>query len=244
MPSAYDAIAEMYDRNWDGWYLPEAMPALQRLFFDVVPAGSRVLDVCCGAAHVTAEVIARGYRVTGIDNSEQLVRRAKVKCPEGNFSVQDVRALGLRRVFDAALSTFDSLNHVLSEGDLQASLEAVRKSLQPGGLFLFDLNGEDAYRMDMSRWQTTIEGDSVSLVRGTYDAATKVGATELIRFERNGGELWRRQSSRVEERCYEVDVALKLLAAAGFRRAEAVSADKAGVRGELALGRTYFSAWA
>jgi SAM-dependent methyltransferase len=241
--SAYDPIAEMYDRNWSGWYLPGAMPALRKLFFEVIPPGKRVLDVCCGPGHVTAELVARGYQVAGIDNSEQVIRRAKAQVPGCDFAVQDVRALGLRRVFDAALSTFDSLNHLLTEADLQTSLEAVRDVLRPGGLFLFDLNDEDAYRLDMSRWQTTMDSDSVSLVRGTYDAETKIGATELIWFERHGGELWRRQSSTVQERCYEVDAVLRLLAAAGFRRTAAVSAAEAGIKGDLQPGRTYFSAW-
>ena len=89
----------------------------------------------------------------------------------------------------------------------------------------------------------SVEADSVSLVRGTYDPATKIGATELIWFNRRGGDIWGRQSSIVEERCYERDDVLGMLAAAGFKRIQATSANAAGVEGEIALGRTYYSAW-
>ena len=244
MSSAYDEIADLYDRNWKDWYLPEALPALQKLFFDVVPAGARVLDVCCGSGHVTRELIARGYRVTGIDESEQLVRLAKAKLREGQFVVQDVRALGLRPVFDAAISTFDALNHLLTTADLRASFEAVRGALKPGAPFVFDLNGQAAYRIDTTRWQPTVDTDSVSLVRGTYDPVTKVGATELVWFRRRGGELWARHASTVRERSYEPHEVLELLAEAGFRRVEPTPAGAAGAYGEIELGRTFFSAWA
>jgi SAM-dependent methyltransferase len=242
MISAYDAIAEMYDRNWKDWYLPEALPALEKLFFRAVPKGRRVLDVCCGSGHVTAELIRRGYQVAGVDSSEQLIRLAKAKLPRGQFAVEDVRELGVRRIFDAAISTFDALNHLLTLDDLRASLKAVYQVLLPGGLFVFDLNGEDAYRLDMSRWQTTVDGDAVSLMRGTYDPITKVGATELIWFDRRNGDLWGRQSSTVEERCYENEEVLEALKAAGFRRSEVMTANSLGVTGEIALGRFFFSA--
>lgn len=243
MNSAYDPIAEMYDRNWKDWYLPEALPALQKLFFDVVPAGSRVLDVCCGSGHVTGELTTRGYRVTGVDLSEQLVRRARIKIADAAFVVQDARALGFRPAFDAALSTFDSLNHLLTLADLETAFDQVRSALRDGGLFVCDLNGEGAYRDDMSRWHPMVEGDSVSLIRGTYDAATKIGTTDLIWFERRGGEVWGRRTSTVEERCYERDEVLEALRKAGFTRTDAMAASDAGIGGDIGLGRTFFSAW-
>src|SRR5947208_12874629 len=49
--SAYDETAGMYHALWADWYLPAAVPALEKLFFSKVPAGPRVLDVCCGPGH-------------------------------------------------------------------------------------------------------------------------------------------------------------------------------------------------
>ena len=62
----------MYDSLWADWYLPAAMPALEKLVFSRVPNGARILDVCCGSGHVTTELVRRGYSVTGVDASAAL----------------------------------------------------------------------------------------------------------------------------------------------------------------------------
>jgi SAM-dependent methyltransferase len=242
MSSAYDAIAEMYDSRWDGWYLPEALPALSTLFFHRVHRGARVLEVCCGSGHVTSELIARGYNVTGVDNSAGLLRLGRAKMPQLDLVLQDVRKLALRPVFDAALSTFDSLNHILELDELVSCLKCVRSTLKPGGLFVFDVNDEEAYRMDLSRWQTTVDSDRVLLVRGTYDPSQKLGATELVSFARQGGEVWQRQRTTVLERCYDNAQITNGLSAAGFFNIDSRSAAELGVTSELGVGRTYFSA--
>src|SRR5579875_3088746 len=110
--SSYDEIAEMYHALWADFYLPAALPALEKLFFERVPGGARVLDVCCGSGHVTEELVRRGYRVTGIDSSSELIALARTAVPGAEFRVQDARNIQLEEPCDAALSTFDSLNHL------------------------------------------------------------------------------------------------------------------------------------
>src|SRR5690242_16954112 len=111
--SSYDDVALMYHRLWADWYLPAALPALERLFFSQVAPPARVLDLCCGSGHVTKELVRRGYRVTGVDNSAELIELARRALPQVDFRVQDATALALEADYDAAISTFDSLNHIL-----------------------------------------------------------------------------------------------------------------------------------
>src|SRR5947199_7654567 len=137
--SPYDPIAEMYHTLWADWYLPAALPALERLFFQEVPIGAKVVDVCCGSGHVTGELIRRGYQVTGIDGSAGLIEIARREWPEVDWRVQDVRRIMVeKRAYTGALSTFDSLNHLSSVGDLVEVFDGVRSALEPGGLFVFD----------------------------------------------------------------------------------------------------------
>src|SRR4051794_22373065 len=89
--SSYDPIAGMYHKLWADWYLPAALPALELLFFSKVPQGSRVLDVCCGSGHVTRELIRRGYAVTAVDASAELIALAKRDWPGVDWRVQDAR---------------------------------------------------------------------------------------------------------------------------------------------------------
>lgn len=243
--SSYDDIAGMYDAYWADWYLPAAMPALENLFFSPVRAGTAVLDVCCGSGHVTKELVRRGYQVAGVDSSAALIEIARRRLPEVEFTVQDVRSLRMDRCFEAAISTFDSLNHILELEGLRTALAAVHRVLLPGGLFVFDMNLEDAYLSDLSHWHAHVHDDNVGLVRGTYDAAEKMASTELIWFVESGnGNDWRRHHSIVEQRCYGQGEIISALANAGFSEIGAIPAMQAGATAELGFGRMFFSATA
>lgn len=241
MESSYNDIAGMYDRYWANWYLPAALPALDKLFFTITPAGAHILDVCCGSGHVTGELVRRGYEVTGVDMSRELIARARERWPSATFHVQDVRCLRLPGAYDAALSTFDSLNHLLTLEDLQAAFRSVHEALRPGACFVFDMNGEEAWTLDLHNWNATVEDDSVSLVRGTYDPSRKLAETELVWFVRNG-EDWKRKTSVVQQRSYTEDEIRDALIEAGFRHIERWTAAKAGVRADLGFGRWFFRA--
>jgi SAM-dependent methyltransferase len=241
--SAYDDVAEMYHRLWADWYLPATLPALERLFFSQVAPGTRVLDLCCGSGHVTKELAARGYQITGVDNSAKLIGLARQELPGIDFRVQDARNLTLHSSYGAALSTFDSLNHILSLDELNTVFAGVRRILEPGGLFVFDMNLAEAYSADLREWSVNVGEASVGLVRGTFDPALKRASTELIWFVREDNEqCWSRHEGTVEQQCYDQTEILTALTQSGFRSIEAVSARNAGVTSELGFGRTYFAA--
>jgi SAM-dependent methyltransferase len=240
--SPYDAVAGLYHAMWANWYLPAARPALESLFFSKLSAGSRVLDLCCGCGHVTGELVRRGYQVTGVDSSAALIALAREELPEVEFRIKDVRTLALEREFDGVLSTFDSLNHILSLKELGEVFTGVRGVLSPGGLLVFDMNLEEAYLMDLREWTVHVDEASVGLVRGTYDIGTKLATTELIWFVRRADGLWRQHRSSVEQRCYPQQEILIALAEAGFSRMEAIDAAEAGMRSDLACGRVFFVA--
>jgi ubiquinone/menaquinone biosynthesis C-methylase UbiE len=86
----------------------------------IVP-GQRVLDLGCGPGDISAELVARGARVTGIDADEELLAAARQKCPAAIFENQDLNNLKLPpRSFDGLWSSFAiayliNLNTVLSQ---------------------------------------------------------------------------------------------------------------------------------
>lgn len=241
--STYDEIAGFYHAHWAEWYLPAALPALEKLFFSRIPHRACVLDVCCGSGHVTQELVRRDYRVTGIDASAQLIALARTDMPAADFRVQDARALQLATQYQAAISTFDSLNHMLSLEDLQSAFKQVHGVLEHGGLFVFDMNLEKAYSADLQQWTVTVGDEEVGLVRGLYDFATKRARTELIWFVRKAAEAhWQQHRSVVEQRCYEQDEIVAALKRAGFAEIETTDALAAGITAELGFGRIFVTA--
>ena len=241
--SSYDEIAGMYHRLWDDWYLPAAMPALECLFFSEVRRGAKVLDLCCGSGHVTKELVARGYDVTGVDASAGLIEHAREQLPNVDFRVHDVCELRLEKQFDAILSTFDALNHILTLDGLREAFTAAKNALSPDGLFVFDMNLEEAHSVDLHQWAVTRDEDNVTLVRGNYFPETQLGLTELIWFTRETGaeNSWKQHCSIVRERCYPQADILAALREAGFSRVDVLAAVEVGMHPQLGLGRRFYS---
>jgi SAM-dependent methyltransferase len=245
MESPYDLIAEFYHRGWADWYLPSVRPFLEKFFFSVLPRDAPVLDACCGCGHVTREAVGRGFCVTGIDASRELIARAAREIPGAEFLVADVRELETVRKFDGALSTFDSLNHLLTYPDLCAAFRCVWRALKPGAPFVFDMNLEEAYALDLEAWTNYRDEDAIGFVRGRYNPVERRARTELIWFARTSdAEYWKRSDAVIEEQCYSREEIEQAVKEAGFGKLECYSASEAGVRDELGYGRLYARAWA
>ncbi len=241
--SSYDSIAGLYNKLWADWYLPAALPALESLFFSRVPAGSHVLDLCCGSGHVTRELVRRGYSVTGIDASAELIKLAREALPNVDLQVQNACDFSLSEPVDAALSTFDSLNHILQLADLKRAFVNVHRALKCGGLFVFDMNLHEAYTADLQRWVVNMDDANVSLVRGSYSPIDQLASTELIWFiKTDGSDCWRQNRSVVKQRCYEEADIVESLAKAGFKDISSVPGPEAGLNSELEFGRLFVSA--
>jgi SAM-dependent methyltransferase len=120
---------------------------LARLWADDPRPVRTVLDVCCGTGLMTRELIARGYRVVGVDASEAMLARARRRLGAGSaLHRQTLPRLSLDGVFDAAVSTLDGLNY-LRPADLGPAVAAIGARLRPGGWFVFDLHTDAMMRL-------------------------------------------------------------------------------------------------
>jgi SAM-dependent methyltransferase len=107
-----------------------------------------ILDLGCGTGNHALPLARRGYQVTGIDLSEEMLAHARRKaqanlppdtrhCPA--FRQGDVRTLDLGQQFDAVLMMFAVLGYQLTNNDVLAALRTTRRHLRPGGLFVCDV---------------------------------------------------------------------------------------------------------
>ena len=104
--------------------------------------GERILDAGCGTGQLTAEIARAGAIVTGIDNSPDMIAKARGNFPDLTFEVHDVCHLPYRGEFDAVFSNA-VLHWVTHADDAAASIESV---LNPGGRFVAELGGHGNIR--------------------------------------------------------------------------------------------------
>lgn len=112
-----------------------------------------VLDVCCGTGSVAEILAVRGYKLAGFDLSAPMIERAKQKAALRELSIDywvaNASSFQTEKHFNAAFSFFDSLNYITSLEDFTAAVIQVGKHIDPGGLFIFDLNTAYAFEEQM-----------------------------------------------------------------------------------------------
>jgi SAM-dependent methyltransferase len=238
--AAYDPFAWFYNEYWSRTIPRQLMTALERFFIPLLPARSRILDVCCGTGQIAAELTARGFQVTGLDASREMLRYARRNAPLAKFTAADARSFNFAPAYEAAISTFDSLNHFLSMKELAAVFHNVRRALVKPGLFFFDVNLEKGFLRNWQEMFSVVEADKVCVIHGKYDRATRIGWYEFTLF-RPARHCWQRSGFIIQERCFSQAEIKRALKAAGFRHAVTYDAEKdAGLVDHA--GRVFFLA--
>ncbi len=103
----------------------------------------KVLDLGCGTGGHAVKLASRGYQVTGVDISEEMLARAEQKATAveraPRFVRADIRSFSLADSFDAAIAMFAVMSYQTTDDELVAAIRAVRAHLADGGLFVFDV---------------------------------------------------------------------------------------------------------
>jgi SAM-dependent methyltransferase len=236
----YDPFAWFYDRYWSHEVPPQIMTVIDRLLVPSLPRGAKILDLCCGTGYTCAELTKRGFEVTGLDGSKEMLRHARRRAPGARFMLADARSFDLPPVYQGVISTFDSLNHVLTLEELTTVLRNVRRALAPGGLLLFDLNMEKGFLLHWVDHFAIVKDDGVCVLKGMYDRGQRIGRYDITMFRRMG-RTWRRTDTAIIERCYIGREVMRALKTAGFKGISTYDAER-----DLGLtehvGRTFFLA--
>jgi SAM-dependent methyltransferase len=235
----YDDFAWFYNRYWSEEFHSLAFPILERIWLPRLPRKGRVLDVCCGTGYLAGLLAARGYRVTGIDASAEMIAYARQNVPAAAFQVADASRFHVLGKFDGAVSTFDSLNHILNPEELDAAFRRIAAALKPGAPFAFDMLLESAYQTNWTDAFSLVRDDHVLVLSGSgFDFRTRLAQCRITMFRLLDG-LWRRSDVEVRERCYttsEIDAALSR---AGFSQTACYDARDLGMSAQLGQGRTF-----
>ena len=222
MLSNYDAFAAVYDRHWGqttlGWF-----SRLEPLVFSKLDPDSAILDACCGTGQFAGELTRQGFRTVGIDASFEMLRYAAVNAPRCQFVCADVRHFCLSRKFDAAISLFDSLNHMLTRDDLEAAFLNVSSCLAPGGAFAFDLNTKIKYRTSWSGTQTIRDPETTTVVTVSYCEETRLAEFHAAISSRDSDCP---SVVRLFQTWYSVSTVVESLERSGFTDVSCISLDR------------------
>ncbi len=225
----YSALARIYDEwmahlDYDRW--ADYLCSLMRE--NGVPPGAAVVDLACGTGLIALRLARRGFRVTGIDRSEEMLTQAsRMASREGlsvNWGMMDMRDFRIHRPADCVVCACDGVNYLTSIPDVDRCFFAVAKALRPGGLFLFDISSRDKL-LAMDRQFYGQETDSAAcLWQNRYDPRTRVLAMDLTFFIEREDGLYERAAETHRQRVHETRELTDALERAGFRTVSVLEA--------------------
>jgi SAM-dependent methyltransferase len=230
--SEYDPFAWLYNKHWGDRFALTALAVIDELVLPRLAPGAEVLDLCCGTGQMAQLLSERGYRITGIDGSENMLFYARENAPETHFILSDARSFTADTTFDAAVCVFDSLNHVMSVNELGEVFMSVSSALKDNGVFLFDMVREPEFMTNWKGYWGIVEDDHVCIIQNRYNPTDLRGVFEATLFRQEEG--WQRTDFSLMQTWYPDDEVRQLLEKAGFGTVRAYAYNKQTGLGELA----------
>lgn len=181
----YDNWAWLYNSTMGVNYAQSQLKTLDKLLLPQLKQGAKILDLCCGTGQLVRLLDHRGYRVIGLDGSEQMLKYAQQNAPQSKFILGDARNFDLGNSVDAVVSTSASLNHIMSLKELKSVFLQVHNALETQGIFFFDLNHHE----QLTRWWNShltegeIKDDYAWGITPHYNAQNRVGSFAVSLFQ-------------------------------------------------------------
>lgn len=98
-----------------------------------------ILNMGCGTGNHDVELSKLGYKIHGIDLSEEMISEAKKKEHENLcFEVADIRNYKSKEKYDVVTSLFHVISYQNTNEDLLSSLKTAYNALKENGVFIFD----------------------------------------------------------------------------------------------------------
>jgi SAM-dependent methyltransferase len=209
-------FARIYNQKW-GQFARQIAPMIQA-YYEADPAGIEnrtLLDLCCGTGQLAVHFLKAGYRVVGLDLSENMLNYARentreyIENGQAEFIQGDAANFKLERRFGLVISSYDALNHLENLSALRNCFACVHAVCD--GMFVFDLNT----RRGLRRWNNIqvdeSDEDAMVITRGVYDGVSDRAWTRLSGFFKTENGLFERFEETVYNTVYnlrEVEQAL------------------------------------
>ena len=242
--NAYHALADSYDRLTNDVDYEQTVKFYKQILDREDCHPRTAVDLACGTGSVAMILARDGLEVTGVDMSEEMLTVASQKALEQVnrplFVCQPLQKLRLPRGVDLAVCALDSLDYILDPQDCRDAIARVYKVLNPGGIFIFDVNTPAKLRAMDGQVFLDEDEDVYCVWRGEFDEESNICSYGMDLFQRQGN-VWNRSFEEHREYAYTREELTEFLKTAGFTGIR-VYADRRFTEPAPDEQRIYFSA--
>ena len=241
---AYHALADSYDRLTNDVDYDKIVGFYRQILNKEGVEPRSAVDLACGTGSVAILLAEAGLQVTAVDISPEMLTVASDKCADMEnrpvFVCQSLQEMRLPKGVDLAVCALDGLDYILDPSDCQEAIRRVYRALNPGGVFIFDVNTPEKLRAMDGQVFLDEDDDVYCVWRGEFDEQTNICSYGMDLFQRQG-DVWLRSFEEHQEYAYTCQQLTQYLKDAGFIRIRVYGDDvmeepKAGEQ------RIYFSA--
>ncbi len=184
-----------------------------------------VLDLGCGTGTMTELLAEHGFDMIGVDMSEEMLLAASEKRVRSGHNIlylmQDMTEFELYGTVRAVVSVCDSLNYLLEEEELLETFRLVNNYLDPGGIFIFDMNTVHKYRDVLGSATIAENREEGSFIwENDYDGESMVNEYDLTLFLPREDGLFEKSEEVHLQRAYTRETVCRLLRESGLRLLE------------------------
>ena len=221
--NAYHNLAASYDRLTNDVDYHAVVDFYFRILKREGVRPRTCVDLACGTGSVTAILSGMGLDVIGVDLSEEMLTMAMEKVMDQEnpprFVCQPLQRLRMPRAVDLAVCALDSLDYLTDLEDCAEAIRRVYHVLNPGGIFIFDVNTPEKLRAMDGQIFLDEDDDVYCVWRGEFDRKTNICSYGMDLFQREG-EVWHRSFEEHREYAYSQTQLTAYLRSAGFTRIE------------------------
>lgn len=141
----FNKYSKYYDMLYRDKNYQAEVAYVDSLISEFAASSKTILDLGCGTGRHDILLAEKGYLVTGVDISEEMLAVAQSQALAFNLQplpvnyIQgDIRTIRLDRTFDVIISLFHVMSYQITNVDLSAAFSTVKAHLKPGGLYIFD----------------------------------------------------------------------------------------------------------
>ena len=219
---AYGKFAQVYDMFMDNIDYESWADYITEHLKEQGISDGLVLELGCGTGTMTGLLAQKGYDMIGVDNSEEMLAEAMEKKVESGLDIlyllQDMQEFELYGTVRAVISVCDSLNYITEKEELLEVFRLVNNYLDPGGVFLFDMNTLHKYRDILGDTTIAENREEGSFIwDNTFDSEKNLNIYELAVFLPREDGLYEKCEELHCQKAYTREEIEELLKEAGLK---------------------------